>query len=100
LSTSDQNINTLRNLFENLGPGIERYMAIAQMAMTEDVVWQNLGFPVVNGLGELERFLQMFEKTMGFNANPILEWRNIYGFDIKFYSNASVALRISTARQL
>lgn len=85
MTTPEQNIATLHELYQNLGPGIDHLMKYARKAMTEDVVWLNLGFPTVNGLDELERFCQLCKATMGFHSNPILEWRNMWGYDNKVF---------------
>lgn len=85
MSSPAQNMATLKELYENLGPGIDHLMKNARKAMTEDVVWLNLGFPTVNGMDELERFCRLCKVTMGFHSNPILEWRNMWGYDNKVF---------------
>lgn len=79
MSTPEQNVATLKELYENLGPGIDHLMKYARKAMTDDVIWLNVGFPTVHGLDELERFCRLLEMKMGFHSNPILEWRNLWG---------------------
>lgn len=85
MSTPEQNVATLRELYENLGPGIDTLMRSARKAMTEDVVWLNVGFPTVNGLDELEGMCRLLEAAVGFHSNPILEWRNLWGCDHRVF---------------
>ncbi|MCY4426363.1 MAG: hypothetical protein OXC05_04960 [Halieaceae bacterium] len=89
----ERNMATLKELFMNLGPGEERFAGACRKAMTQDVSIYNSGFPVSQGLEDYIAFYNVLNKTMGYDSNPILQWRNMWALDNKvfFERNGSAA---------
>lgn len=91
--SAEKNEATLKDLFNNLGPGLDRWMDAYRRCLTPECAWYMQGWPTVNGIDELGYQLQMLNALMGANANPILEWRKIhnYGDKIIFERKGSFA---------
>lgn len=85
MSTPEQNIAALTELYLNIGPGIDHMMKYCRKHMTEDVVWYNLGLPTTYSLDEAEANIRMFKESMGFDSNYVLIWRNMWGYDNKVF---------------
>lgn len=85
MSTADRNEQTLRTLFENLGPGVDHFKGACRDALTEDITWYMQGWPHVIGIEELEAQLDMLNALIDVDANPILDWRTVDAHDDKVY---------------
>lgn len=85
MSAAERNKEVLVNLFENLGPGIDRFKQAYREALTDDVTWYMQGWPHVIGIEELNAQLDMLNELIGVDANPILEWRAIDAHDDRVY---------------
>lgn len=85
MSAAERNEQTLRTLFENLGPGLDRFKQAYRDAFTDDVTWYMQGWPHVIGIEELDAQLDVLNALMGVEANPILEWRTVDAYDDRVY---------------
>jgi limonene-1,2-epoxide hydrolase len=83
--SAKDNKAALVDLYENLGPGFERCMAAYRRTLSEDIDWWIQGWPPLVGLEELEHQFHVMAGLIGFDSNPILEWRYIDAHDDRVY---------------
>lgn len=76
---SDQNKETLIELFENMGPGKDAWCAAYDKALAVDCSWWIQGWPIILGCEEAKAQVAMLG-LLNIDANPI-ESRNIESFD-------------------